>query len=207
MKDSLSILFPVRDKQSIIESRVESLLEHLCYICTSVQMIIIDDASIDATPEILDDLRRKYPQIEVQRKQTAVGPTAAVESSLYLAKGEFIFLHQSYDPIELDEIRQLWNLRKDDHLVIARAATRVRKIDNQLLQRLQDWGRKLEENWPASKGANGGLQMMKRAGVTSLSNVRDSLDELEVTHQSHRRISPPKISKSRAETVNPANVS
>ena len=207
MKDSLSILFPVRDKQNIIGSRVESLLENLCEISSSVQMIIIDDGSTDATPEILDDLRRKYPQIEVLRKQIAVGPTAAVESSLYLARGEFIFLHQSYDPIELDEIRQLWGLRKDEQLVIARAATRVRKIDNQLLQRLQDWGRKLEENWPASKGANGGLQMMKRTGVTSLSAVRDSLEELEVTHQSHRRISPPKISKSRSGTVDPVNVS
>lgn len=206
MKDSLSILFPVRDKQNVIESRVESLLEHLCEISSSVQMIIIDDASTDATPEILDDLRRKYPQIEVIRKQVAVGPTAAVESSLYLANGEFIFLHQSYEPIELDEIRQLWGLRKDDQLVIARAATRVRRIDNQLLQRLQAWGRKLEENWPASKGASGGLQMMKRTGVTSLSEVRDSLEELEVTHQSHRRISPPKGSKSRTGTVNPANV-
>jgi glycosyltransferase involved in cell wall biosynthesis len=207
MKDSLSILFPVRNQQESIASRVEDLLEHFCEISNDVQMIVVDDASGDATPEVLDDLRRKYPQIEVQRKQAAVGPTAAVESNLHLARGDFIFLHQSYDPIEMEEVKQLWSLRKDDQLVIARAATRVRKVDHHLVQRLQEWGRKLEENWPETKTISGGLQMMKRVGLTSLSGVKDTLEELEVTHQSHRRIGPPNMAKSRSSTVKPFNVS
>jgi hypothetical protein len=59
---------------------------------------------------------------------------------------------------------------------------------------LHDWGRKLEDNWPAVRTVSHGLQMMRRDGVTSLSQVKDSLEDLEVTHQSHRRISPPKMS-------------
>ncbi|HUP77097.1 MAG TPA: hypothetical protein VM260_00960, partial [Pirellula sp.] len=108
----------------------------------------------------------------------------------------FIFLHQSYDPIDFEEILQLWQLRKDEQLVIARAATRVRRIDQQLLQRLHEWGRKLEEHWPATRSVVNGLQMMRKEGVKSLSSVKDSAEELEVTHQSHRRITAPKFIQS-----------
>jgi hypothetical protein len=102
-------------------------------------------------------------------------------------------LHQSYESIDFEEILQLWQLRKDEQLVIARAATRVRRIDQQLLQRLHEWGRKLEEHWPVPKAVVNGLQMMRKEGVTSLPRIKDSSEDLEVTHQSHRRITAPKF--------------
>lgn len=154
---------------------------------------MVDDQSEDATPEILDNLRRQYPQVNVVRNNKAVGPAQSAESVLGLAKGEFIFLHQSYESIDFEEIHQLWQLRKDEQLVIARAATRVRRVDQQLLQRLHEWGRKLEEHWPAPKAVVNGLQMMRKDGVKSLSKVKDSSEDLEVTHQSHRRITAPKF--------------
>ncbi len=193
MKDSLSIILPVKNIQADTESRIVGLLEFLCEIATDVQVIVVDDGSEDATAEILDDLRRIYPQIAVSRKQTSVGPESAAESSLHLANGEFIFLHQSFDPIDYEEIQQLWKLRRDEQLVIARAATRVRRVDQGLLQKLQEWGRKLEDNWPQPRATSGGLQMMRRDGVKGLSGIRDSLEDLEVTRTSHRKISPPKF--------------
>jgi glycosyltransferase involved in cell wall biosynthesis len=193
MRESISIIFPVRDNQSEIAGRIEGLLEWLSDLTNDVQLIIVDDQSEDATPEILDDFRRRYPQVNVMRNNKSVGPSQSVESVLCLARGEFIFLHQSYDAIDFEEILQLWQLRKDEQLVIARAATRVRRIDQQLLQRLHEWGRKLEEHWPVPRAVVNGLQMMRKDAVKSLSKVKDSSDELEVTHQSHRRITAPKF--------------
>lgn len=193
MRESLSIIFPVRDRQAEIESRVVGLLELLCELTREVQLIVVDDQSEDATPEILDNLRRRYPQVNVVRNNKAVGPAQSAESVLCLAKGEFIFLHPSYESIDFQEIHQLWQLRKDEQLVIARAATRVRCVDQQLLQRLQEWGRKLEEHWPVPKAVVNGLQMMRKDGVKSLSKIKDSSEDLEVTHQSHRRITAPKF--------------
>jgi glycosyltransferase involved in cell wall biosynthesis len=196
MRESLSIIFPVRDRQAEIESRVVGLLELLCELTREVQLIVVDDQSEDATPEILDNLRRQYPQVNVVRNNKAVGPAQSAESVLGLAKGEFIFLHQSYESIDFEEIHQLWQLRKDEQLVIARAATRVRRVDQQLLQRLHEWGRKLEEHWPAPRAVVNGLQMMRKDGVKSLSKIKDSSEDLEVTHQSHRRITAPKFIQS-----------
>ena len=194
MRESLSVIFPVRDIQSEVQKRVHDLLEQLCEISSDVQLIAVDDQSDDATPEILDDLRRQFPQLNVIRNSRSVGPSQSVESVLCLARGEFIFLHPSYGPIDFDEVIQLWKLRKDEQLVIARAATRVRRIDQQLLQRLSEWGRKLEDHWPASKTVGNGLQMMRKEGIKSLAKIKDSEDDLEVTHQSHRRITGPKFS-------------
>lgn len=193
MRESLSIIFPVRDRQAEIESRVVGLLELLCELTREVQLIVVDDQSEDATPEILDNLRRQYPQVTVVRNNRAVGPAQSAESVLCLAKGDFIFLHPSYESIDFEEIHQLWQLRKDEQLVIARAATRVRRIDQQLLQRLNEWGRKLEEHWPVPKAVVNGLQMMRKEGLKSLPRIKDSSEDLEVTHQSHRRITAPKF--------------
>jgi len=194
MRESLSVIFPVRDIQSEVQNRVQDLLERLCEISSDVQLIAVDDQSEDATPEILEDLRRRFPQLNVIRNNQSAGPAQSVESVLCLARGEFIFLHQSYDPIDFEEVLQLWKLRKDEQLVIARAATRVRRIDQQLLQRLNDWGRKLEEHWPAPRTVVNGLQMMRKEGIKSLAKIKDSEEDLEVTHQSHRRITGPKFS-------------
>jgi glycosyltransferase involved in cell wall biosynthesis len=194
MRESLSVIFPVRNIQSEVQNRVQDLLERLCEIASDVQLIAVDDQSEDATPEILEDLRRQFPQLNVIRNNQSAGPAQSVESVLCLARGEFIFLHQSYDPIDFEEVLQLWKLRKDEQLVIARAATRVRRIDQQLLQRLNDWGRKLEEHWPAPRTVVNGLQMMRKEGIKSLAKIKDSEEDLEVTHQSHRRITGPKFS-------------
>ncbi len=202
MPESLSVIFPVRDGQSQIQLRVEGLLELLCELSQDVQVIIVDDQSGDATPEVLEELRRKYPQVNVVRNIQSVGPAQSVESVLCLARGDFIFLHQSYDAIDFEEIVQLWQLRKDEQLVIARAATRVRRIDQQLLQRLHEWGRKLEEHWPVPRAVVDGLQMMRKDGVKSLSKVKDTSEDLEVTHQSHRRITAPKFIQSTPASQN-----
>jgi glycosyltransferase involved in cell wall biosynthesis len=200
MRESVSILFPVRDCQSNVAARIERLLEWLCDLSHEVQLIVVDDQSQDATPEVLDEMRRLYPQVNVIRNAKTVGPSQSVESVLCLARGEFIFLHPSYEPIDHEEILQLWQLRKDEQLVIARAATRVRRIDQQLLQRLQDWGRKLEEHWPVPRAVVNGLQMMRKDAVKSLSK-KDSTDELEVTHQSHRRITAPKFIQNASSVI------
>jgi len=200
MRESISIIFPVRDRQSQIKRRIEGLLELLCELSQAVQLIVVDDQSVDATPEVLDELRRVYPQLDVVRNKIAVGPAQSVEAVLCLARGDFIFLHQSYEPIDFEEILQLWQLRKDEQLVIARAATRVRRIDQQLLQRLHEWGRKLEEHWPTPRAVVNGLQMMRKDAVQALSKVKDTTEELEVTHQSHRRITAPKFIQSTPST-------
>jgi len=192
--ETLSVIFPVSNRQQSVAASIELLLDTLCELAKDVQLIVVDDASSDATPEVLDEVRRCYPQVSTVRMPKQVGPASAVESALTRAVGEFIFLHESYEPIELESLKHLWALRHDSELVIARAATRSKRIDEPLLQRLTAWGKSLEEHWKRetksleNKPLEKGLQMMRRETVEMLARIDPKRGDLEVSHLSQRRL-------------------
>lgn len=198
MRDSLSIIVPVRDRQSSIQTRAESLLELMSELSRHIQLILVDDFSSDATPEVLDDLRRKYPQVQVLRNRLTLGPTQAAEQALHRATGDFIFLHPSYDPVDFDELVQLWRLRRDDQLVVARASTRVRRVDTGFVNRLMDWSRRLVNPSPTPPSQWNGLHMLKRSAVEYLASTPDAADAVEFKHQSHRRMGSPNLLRDQA---------
>ena len=63
-KTSISIIIPARNEERNIRSCVLSALqqEH-----KSVQVIVLDDASDDSTPTILETLQKEYPQLIVEK--------------------------------------------------------------------------------------------------------------------------------------------
>lgn len=195
MQESLSIIVPIRDRQSTAQGRAEALLELVSELSRHIQLILVDDCSSDATPEVLDDLRRKYPQIEVMRNRQVLGASQAAEQALHRATGDFIFLHPSYEPVDVDELIQLWRLRRDDQLVVARASTQVRRVDSGFVNRLKDWsGRLLKQSSTPPTNWNG-LHMLKRSGVKQLASTTETSESVDISHQSHRRFASPKMLK------------
>ena len=195
MQESLSIIVPVRDRQSTVQSRTESLLELVSELSRRIQLILVDDFSSDATPEVLDDLRRKYPQVEVMRNRQVLGASQAADQALHRAKGDFIFLHPSYEPVDFDELVQLWRLRRDDQLVVARASTQVRRVDSGFVNRLKDWSGRLLKQSSIPPTTWNGLHMLKRAGLEQLASTSETSEAIDISHQSHRRFASPKMLK------------
>ena len=192
--ETLSVILPVSNRQQKVASNIESLLDTLSELSEDVQLIVVDDASVDATPEVLDEMRRRYPQVSTLRSTRKLGPAKAVESALSRAVGDFIFLHESYEALDIESLKHLWALRHEQDLVIARAATRSKRIDEPLLQRLTAWGKSLEEHWTREtkslddKPLERGLQMMRRDAVENLARVDPKRGDLEVSHLSQRRL-------------------
>jgi glycosyltransferase involved in cell wall biosynthesis len=188
--ETLSVILPVANDQHGLVARLESLLERLSELTSNVQIVVVDDGSRDATAEVLEDLRCLYPQITSHRLAKSLGPALAVESALRLADGDFIFLHESYESIDLESLTQLWGLRHDRELVVARASTRRKRIDEPLMQRLNAWGKSLEEYWKRETKSldERPLQMMKREAVESLSRIDPEQKSIEVSHLSQRRL-------------------
>lgn len=193
MQESLSIIVPVRDRQSSVQVRTESLLEMVSELCRNIQLILVDDCSSDATPEVLDDLRRKYPQVEVMRNRQTLGASQAAEQALYRAKGDFIFLHPSYEPVDFQELIQLWRLRSDDQLVVARASTRVRRVDAGFVNRLKDWSNRLLKPSTSPPSNWNGLHMLRRSGIQQLASNSEAEDSIDISHQSHRKFASPNL--------------
>jgi glycosyltransferase involved in cell wall biosynthesis len=193
-QERLSVILPVANQQGDLTRRTEWLLEELSELCRSVQIVVVDDGSTDATAEILEQLSCTYPQIQSLRIPRRVGAAQAVDAGLAQADGDFIFLHESYDPLDIGSLTQLWALRHDKELVVARASTRTKRIDQPLLTKLAHWGKSLEEHWKRetksleSKPLEKGLQMMRRDAVEQVARVDGEQKNLEVSHLSQRRI-------------------
>ena len=204
--ETLSIVIPTANRQDQIAARVETLIDHVSDLCDRLQIVIVDDASTDATPEILEELQRIYPQVETVRSSSRRGPKFAAEIGLNKATGTFVFIHDSYDSIDVQAMQQLWSLRNDRNLVVARAGTRTRRIDNAMLEQLAKWGKRIEEHWRPIPNANanlvpsevatnsekislsGGLQMVRRDSLAKLARVDSEEPAFEVSHLSQRSL-------------------
>lgn len=207
MRESLSIIAPIRDLQSSVEKRLETLLDWICDVCDDVQVIFVDDASQDATHEILDELQTRYPQYMSLRHTRSMGPDGAVESAIPWARGDFVFLQRSYEPIEAESFHQLWNLRSDPQLVVARVAIRIlthdfteefgtaergvtdTRMSSQEPRKIYgDGARHVAGECHGWLRGTPGLQMIRRRSLQSMSQAGDSLEGIEITHRSHRQV-------------------
>jgi glycosyltransferase involved in cell wall biosynthesis len=202
MRESISVIAPVRNLQWSIEDRAERLLEWICELCDEVQVIFVDDASSDETPEVLEVLRCRYPQIETHRQFRCIGPDSAAESAVHLTRGEWIFLQRSYAPIEADCVNQLWNMRRDPQLLLARVATRTlgsleresKRADHREQHNRFEGGMAFSTGDRPDSFADGnpGLQMIRRRSLLALLQSPTTAGCFEVSHRSHRQFMRPK---------------
>ena len=83
----LSIIMPVYNAALTLERTLQSLSGQLC---REVELVVVDDGSTDATPEILSRFARENaPGCQVIRQDNA-GAAAARNTALEIAKGEYL---------------------------------------------------------------------------------------------------------------------
>jgi chlorobactene glucosyltransferase len=88
---SLSIVVPARNEERSIERCVRSLLAQRWL---DLDVIVVDDRSSDATPQILERLAREDPRLRVVRGEELpagwIGKPWALEQGTRLARGEWL---------------------------------------------------------------------------------------------------------------------
>lgn len=122
MDHSLSIILPVRNAEKQLECRVNELIESVAELTDDIEILIIDDGSKDNTEDVAVELCRTYPQIDFVRNSAPLGVAHAAQVGIGRTTGDVIFFHNIEMPVSDDAIRQLWSLRDDEELVIARSA-------------------------------------------------------------------------------------
>jgi glycosyltransferase involved in cell wall biosynthesis len=133
---SLTVLLPVENAQATLARSVRRLLEVLPELTTSLEILILDDGSTDATIEVADDLSAQYPQIRVIRHSPSCGRTRAIQMGLRESQGEFILLIDDDSSLPIDEIGRLWEATQQHDIVLGRLPssaaydpTRFRRLD------------------------------------------------------------------------------
>lgn len=86
---SVTLLVAAKNEEAVIERLVRSLcqLDYPCY-----DLWVINDASTDATGQILDQLRPHYPQLRVLHRPAGAGggKSGALNEGLRLSQGEIV---------------------------------------------------------------------------------------------------------------------
>jgi glycosyltransferase involved in cell wall biosynthesis len=200
---TLSVVLPVRNQQNSVAAHIEQLLEELSELSTQIQVVAVDDASTDATLEILEDATRRFPQLHLVRIPKSLGAKAAAQQGLNKVTGDFIVMHESYGAIDFDGLRQLWELRSDKELVMAKVRTFHNEMDAELLDQLTRFASELtkhsgtasadhasgkEESESFSKRtATGHLQMLRRDSM-SMASAKPNLSNFDIQRRETSRI-------------------
>jgi glycosyltransferase involved in cell wall biosynthesis len=88
----ISIISPVYNAQSIIETFVNKVLLNIENISKSYEIILIDDCSTDNSYEQLKNLSYKYQKLIISRNGKNIGQHQTIRKALKIAKGDLIFI-------------------------------------------------------------------------------------------------------------------
>ena len=136
LNDSLSIVVPVRNAEATLASHIGHLLDLLPDLTHRFEIVVVDDASADHTVEVVRELAREYPQVRLICHNEMKGHQAAVKTGLQWAQGQTLFVQEAATPPSHTDLRQLWLMRRDQDIVMARAARQPGVFQPELLDRL-----------------------------------------------------------------------
>lgn len=178
----MSVVLPVRDGQHQITERIEDLLETLTGMTREMaEVVVVDDGSRDSTPEVLDELQSRYPQVRVVRHSRPRGLEAAGQTGLERATGELVFIQEGDTAVRAEDLQRLYRMSEDSSVVAARAESTPRPLSSALLRRLRAWGTSADQQIDVRTDATEktSLQMIRRPHLQRLSGPQGGNYQLQ----------------------------
>jgi dolichol-phosphate mannosyltransferase len=120
----LSVVVPVYNEAGVIEDLVRDLERELLPLVGQLEVIVIDDASTDDTPEILDRLAQDRAWLDIQHAEKNAGHGPSVIRGLDRASADWIFQLDSDGQFLVDEFPLLWSRRDECDLALGVRARR-----------------------------------------------------------------------------------
>jgi len=109
MKPKISIIVPIYNTEQYLPQCMDSLLNQTL---TDIEIILVDDGSIDNCPVMCDEYAKQDHRIRVVHKENG-GLGYARNSGLEIATGEYVAFVDSDDYIELNAYQKLYTLASD----------------------------------------------------------------------------------------------
>jgi glycosyltransferase involved in cell wall biosynthesis len=101
---SLSVFFPALNDSGTIASMVIRAVGAASRLTPDYEVLVVNDGSSDATPDIVEELARTYPQVRLISHPSTRGYGGALQTGFRSAAKDLIFYTDGdaqYDPAEL----------------------------------------------------------------------------------------------------------
>ncbi len=108
----LSIIVPIYNGADTIQKTVSSML---AVKRDDIELIFVDDGSVDNTPEILRAIVKSDPRCKIIRQENR-GVSAARNSGLEIARGKYIYFCDSDDDVIPKTLEQAVGLLQEDEI-------------------------------------------------------------------------------------------
>ncbi len=86
----LSVIVPAYNEAECLQELVGALRQTLLPLAESLEILLVDDASTDETPRVIEALCAAYPEVRGLRHKRNCGQSAAVATGLRCAKGRLL---------------------------------------------------------------------------------------------------------------------
>lgn len=126
VENLVSVLVPVYNRKDIIIETLNSALSQT-YEC--IEVVVVDNCSVDGTWELISDLAKTDSRLKIFRNDTNLGPVRNWLRCLEEAKGTYGKILWSDDLIAPDFLEQTIPLLKDQDVGFVFTATRVFSSD------------------------------------------------------------------------------
>ncbi len=113
----ISTIIPVYNAEKYLKQTVESIINQSIGFEKNIQLIFVNDGSIDNSEKICKEYKEKYPDNVVYISQKNKGVSAARNEGLKVANGQYINFIDSDDYLDLNCYKKAYNmLEKNDDI-------------------------------------------------------------------------------------------
>lgn len=117
----LSVVMPVYNEQEALPDVLEETLSTLAASSYRFEIVLVDDASKDRSPQILEEFRGRHPDVvRVLRHEKNKGIMGAFQTLYENARGEFVFLNGSDGQWKTSEALRMMDCRDRYDIVVGR---------------------------------------------------------------------------------------
>ncbi len=191
----ISLAIAAKNEAAVITSLVESLCS-LDYPSDRYEVWAIDDRSSDRTPEILDRLAQKYPQLQVLHRTEGAtgGKSGALNQVLSLMQGEIIGVFDADAQVTPDFLYQVLAYFQAETVGAIQLRKAIVNSDTNFLTRGQRAEMALDAYFQQQRTSGGGIgelrgngQFVRRTALDSCDgwNEQTITDDLDLTIRLH----------------------
>ena len=114
-KYKFSVVIPIYNVEKYLQETLESVINQDIGFKENIQMILVNDGSLDNSEDICLKYKAKYPENITYVKQENAGVSAARNNGMQYIQGKYTNFLDSDDKWSLDAFSKVWNFFEDNY--------------------------------------------------------------------------------------------